>query len=466
MLRRAAQLPRICMACRLGMSQRAATVTFRPSSSRNTGPQRRYASDYTPQSKERIEALISGALDDIESGSKGGNAGKHRGGRRGKRRPHGVPKDEPAEWEREAEPEPEPETNVSKAGDISLSEEVITSVEDTPGQEDFTIDELSTDSQPTVQPAPRTRQFRHDLVNRQSLGVDALGKPVEAFIIKNPNKLRFTRKENPDHPEGVAASDATGEPLTWQSVMPQMTDESELSEEVWQNIEEIRPNDTTIVRRKDFDKLIDYLVDGFTQEQLVTYFSRGNWDKILENTNGPLYTWLVKQSTWSPAQSNDWASLKPKQRQAVAILSGKWKLEILEQIEGLGRSIVWLQPDTFNLIASKDNYVQSWLNSCANILTEPFSGIIERLSEDFLDRSNNERISSRLEECRLSIYARKATVTIILARLDEIVQTIKSQTISVQQINPDNLAGSVLGELGKTTKTALLYDQANSVCID
>ncbi|KAG5922230.1 hypothetical protein E4U42_005542 [Claviceps africana] len=85
-------------------------------------------------------------------------------------------------------------------------------------------------------------------------------------------------------------------------------------------------------------------------------------------------------------------------------------------------------------------------------------GIIERLSNDFLNRSKNERISTHLEECRLGIYTGKPTVTTILSRLDEIVQTIKTETISVEQIESENLIGPVLDELGNITKTALQYE--------
>jgi hypothetical protein len=95
---------------------------------------------------------------------------------------------------------------------------------------------------------------------------------------------------------------------------------------------------------------------------------------------------------------------------------------------------------------------------------ETNSSIIETLSSDFLDRSNNERISSRLQESRLVIYARKPTVATILARLDDILQTVKSQTITTQQIKPEDLDRAVLDELQKTTKTALVYDEATSVC--
>jgi len=94
---------------------------------------------------------------------------------------------------------------------------------------------------------------------------------------------------------------------------------------------------------------------------------------------------------------------------------------------------------------------------------ESSSGIIQRLSNDFINRSKNERISTHLEECRLGIYTGKPNVTTILSRLDEVVQTIKSQTVSVAQIESENLTWSVLDELENITKTALQYDAKSAV---
>jgi hypothetical protein len=51
----------------------------------------------------------------------------------------------------------------------------------------------------------------------------------------------------------------------------------------------------------------------------------------------------------------------------------------------------------------------------------------------------------------------------MLNRLDEIVHTIKSQTTSVEQVEPENLTEPVLDELAKITNTALQYDPERSV---
>lgn len=145
---------------------------------------------------------------------------------------------------------------------------------------------------------------------------------------------------------------ASGVPLHWEDVLPREEGpEFDFSEEVRANIDELRPSDTTVVRRKDFEKLVDALVDGFTREQLVGYFNRGDWEHTLQANDAPSHPWMVKQGAWQAAQSNQWGSLKPKQQQAVLILTAMWNLEIQEQVEGLGRTLIWVQPDIFRLIA-------------------------------------------------------------------------------------------------------------------
>ncbi|KAG5942558.1 hypothetical protein E4U53_007221 [Claviceps sorghi] len=434
MIPRSAQLSRMCLACRLGMPPRPIAFPAGFPSSLSRRPQRRLASDFSVQSKERIEALISGALDESSFKPKGKDATK----RHPRRGPKGRPRGKVVRhW---AQGDIAPARRDTQVGQL---------IDDAGHGHDFASAHMEKEVLPEMaqegdEPASlhpgreknlRGRTRRHDLLQRQSLGVNALGKPVEAIILTNPNRLKRTRKPRPlieDEPAGPAL------PLTLESVFPQYTD---YSDEVLENIEEIRPKDTTVVRRKDFDKLMKRLVDGFTHEQLATYFSNGTWNGARNVDNKPSYPWILEQSPWTAAEAeqNPWENLTPKERRAMLILSAKWKLEIQEHIEGLGGMVLWLKPHVFKLI------------------THSSTGLIQRLSNDFLNRSKNERISTHLEECRLGIYTGKPNVTTILSRLDEVVQTIKSQTVSVEQIDSENLTEPVLDELGSITKTTLHY---------
>ncbi|EFY93182.1 hypothetical protein MAC_00965 [Metarhizium acridum CQMa 102] len=446
MLARATRLPRICLVCRLGILRQVAAVPIRCPSSTTDRRLVRYASDFSPQSKERIEKLISGALDDIESHSKDSGVRKPRLNQKRQCQHRGDVHNEPAKRELK----PGKASGLPDTGDINVTEKLNTSIENAPIRETSTSEEPSTRPQPMSmrgsQPCLETEELRDEFMYRHSLGMDALGKPVDAIIIKNPNRIRATKKGTTRSMKEAQHVNGTVAPFTWRDVIPQKeeVDESGFSKKISENIEEIRPKDTVIIRRKDFNKLVDYLVDGFTASQLKTYLDPANRNKIQGHAEAHLYSWLTEQSPWAAAEPLDLGLHRPKQQQAVAILTEVWKLEIQEHIEGIGRTVVWLKPDIFSLIANLQ------------------SGIIGRLSADFLDKSNKERITSRPEDHRLSIYARKSTVSTILARLDEIVQTIKSQTISVQRVNQENLETSVLMELEKITKTALRYNAITS----
>lgn len=330
------------------MAQRPIAFLARFPSSLSRRPQRRFASDFSIQSKERIEALISGKLDETAFKSKDKHA-KHATRRNPRRwppkgRPRGKPVQELAEWGIEPMRQ---DTNVEQSykntrHDVAHPDKNSNYILPEIVQDGDDATSLPSDHKRNV----REKTFRHDLVVRRSLGMNALGKPAEAIILKNPNKMKRTRKPKPlieDEPAGPAP------PLDWQSVLSQ---DSEISDQVWRNIEEIRPQDTTILRRRDFDKLMKRLLDGFTYEQLVTYFNNGTWDDARTVDNKPSYPWILEQSPWTAAEAepSQWKNLTSKERRAVLILSAKWKLEIQEHIEGPGGRVLWLNPNVFKLI--------------------------------------------------------------------------------------------------------------------
>ncbi|KAG5922231.1 hypothetical protein E4U42_005543 [Claviceps africana] len=366
MIPRSAQLSRTCLACRLGMPPRPIAFLTRFPSSLSRRPQRRLASNFTVQSKERVEALISGTLDDFSSDSKGKGAKRRNSHRGPKGRPRGkfgrrLPQGDVAPTRRDtgvgqvirdAEPDgvsAREENDTLPLDGVSAREE--NDIPPETAQEGDEAASLHPDGEKDV----RRATFRHSLLRRESLGVNALGKPIEALILKNPNRLRRARKPKPlieDEPAGPAP------PLTWESVLPQNLDDSDYSDEVWRNIEDIRPQDT-ILRRRDFDKLMKYLLDGFTYGQLVTYFSHGTWDDTRNVENGPSYPWILEQSPWTAAEPELILAkdLTAKERRAMMILRAKWKLEIQEHIEGLGGRVLWLKPTVFKLITRSSNSV-------------------------------------------------------------------------------------------------------------
>ncbi|KAG5935778.1 hypothetical protein E4U60_002972 [Claviceps pazoutovae] len=394
--------------------------------------------------KERMQALIAGLDEPSSLEVKENHATK---GKSRQRAPKGRPRDrgrtgdtveESAEWD------VEPSSQDKKAAQHFEEEwheiEPISSENDDIGLPN-TVHEGHEGASllPHPERGRRKKSTRRRLIELESIGIDAQGKPIEILVLNNPNKLVRPFRVLP------TMEDETGPGLPLDPQAVYASQDTSFSDEVRQNVEEFKPQEK-IIRKIDFESLMNSLRDSFTAWQLVAYLNEGTWDPAPDVDSEPSFPWILKKSLWKSNEPDPlrWGDLTSKQRRAATILTGKWGLEIQEQVEGLGESVFWLKPNVFQLI------------------TQSSSGIIERLSNDFLDTSKNERISTHLEECRIGVYTGRPNVNLILSRLDEIARSIKSQTISVQQVEQENLTKLVLDELAAITETVLQYDSDNA----
>lgn len=344
MLSRAAALPRVCLSCRLTLSQRSLARQSLRNGCRYPDRPASFASDDGPRSKELVEALISGSTLPTDLVKKPRGKGPVR-----KRFSKGARGGGPADRE------PARNRDHGKDGQVghapSETSPGIPEIPHLPEQTDEIGRDTPSQNEPSDSAPPLAeRVFRHDLLKYHHLGVDALGKPVEALMLKNPNKMKRPRKQIPVLEEPAAV---TGVPIRWQDLVPSEGEsEANVSAQIRQNIEELRPTDGLVFPRKHIYKLIEALVRGFTREQLNAYFNHGGQGSELQASSGPCYPWIVRQEPWKAAHKNDWATLKPKQQQAVLILTAKWGLEVQEQVENMGRFLIWLQPHVFDVITS------------------------------------------------------------------------------------------------------------------
>lgn len=190
--------------------------------------------------------------------------------------------------------------------------------------------------------------FKHDLLHQHDLGVDSLGKRVEALVIKNPNRMKMTRKSAPLIAEESVMPAAN---LRWQDMMPKPSDgEEDSSTEVMTNIEELRPTETDVISETDFRSTMDVLQNGFTSSQLVWYISK-NQEAIAQVDDEPSYPCILRQTRWESASKDALDRMKPKQQLALSIMRSVWKLYKHDEVEGLGRVKVWLPSNTLRLLA-------------------------------------------------------------------------------------------------------------------
>ncbi|RFU80993.1 hypothetical protein TARUN_1208 [Trichoderma arundinaceum] len=440
------------------MLPRAATTLSRLSlHGREEWIQRRcYSSDPVIHSKEKIEALISGRISEKEFKKSTGKASKRPFNKKPWHRRKGD--DDIPDWglaaaSNETNPVVESEVvqDVEEAaieefpelqGDLA---EELRQLEQAAAQDGSIVTETA-----SVEPAKLEREFitkksfRDELIQSRSVSVAALGEKIDAIMLKNPNEMK-----RPKRPVRRVQEEARETTVELDAERDNMVDQKEESDEeamaaAVKHIDDLRPVDRTILQREDFDSLANVLLEGFNMNQLARYFNQKRLAMSGLDLQKPFpYPWIAKQGPWVAAKPDHWGPLRPKQRQVIMIMQMLWNLEVKEQVEGLGRTLIWLKPRIFQLI------------------TPPNSFVLDQLSRDFLFKTNKEKITTSFDDYRINIYAQKSTIPVILSHLDDIVRSIRCQKISSVHIQEPDLDEDILRELEQITKTHIQYNKDN-----
>ncbi|KAL6917618.1 hypothetical protein FSST1_009113 [Fusarium sambucinum] len=279
------------------------------------------------------------------------------------------------------------------------------------------------------------RRLRDDLMHEEPLGVPSLGLPADAIIINNPNKTRIERSPVVIEEEEVAPAN-----IDWESLNPSEIIEPEV-EEINANIEEFRP-DTRILRLTEIGTLVESLCDGFTINQLRDYHR----DCVPEQEEGEIvnYTWIEASVPWKSVNS---VRVRGTDKTAIAqkIVFDKWRVDVMEYENDLGKAYVWMDPDIFPFLL----YNSDGPNNTSRLLW--------MLRRDFLV-GEDEKLTLTIQASRLNITARKSTTYGVLAYMDQYLQGMRSRTIYVSPYLPtgaSNLKPAELKELGRLTKTSI-----------
>ncbi|KAJ3488862.1 hypothetical protein NLG97_g6114 [Lecanicillium saksenae] len=285
---------------------------------------------------------------------------------------------------------------------------------------------------------PKSRPFNHELLTHQHVGVSALGRPVEALILKDPNRMKRSRKQIPVFEPEVTEAKPSVE-LKWTDYVPKPEDQQDPVLQAWDNIDEMRPTENKILPAHEYHKLVAELVDGFTHGQLSSYITMKHAQELEAEADdkSQRYPWIQKQTPWNAAYQIELESRKPKYVCSAAIIDKIWKLEVREQVESLGRALLWVEPVTFRL------------------LTGHGRPVLEAIQREMLNPVNNERLAAKSEESRIGIYASKAAIPPIIERLNGIAQAVTSAPLSTEYIKKENLTQPVLDNLASITNTII-----------
>lgn len=320
-------------------------------------------------------------------------------------------------------------------------------------------DSVASEDDIILDTTPKTRPFNHELLTHQYLGVAALGQPVEALVLKDPNRMKRTKKTLPVYePE---AADASVE-LKWSDYVEPAGEEKDPALEAWDNLDEMKPVDSKTISVHEYHKLVDSLVEGFTRGQLASYITMKHAQELEAEAGGPAkHGWVVKQTPWTPAHEIDLQDTKPKYLLSAAIIDKVWKLEVREQVASLGRTLLWVTPITFKLLTGMQ--VSPFPLLCFMLTFAPIGHgrhVLESIQRDMLNAENSERLAAKSEECRIGIYASKAAIPPIVERLHEAASAITSAQLSTEQLDKDLLEQSVLDSLAGVTSTIIEKDSS------
>ncbi|KAH7158010.1 mitochondrial inner-membrane-bound regulator-domain-containing protein [Dactylonectria estremocensis] len=469
MISRAARLPRICQACRAGLTQRSAVLGFRALPRHDGfGPRRRFASnsDPPPQFNAETEALISEKLWGPKSKSPDVKEEENINDTAY------VDKND-GDWdsvtynEGDSSVSTEIDKFLDEVAEISSQRSQQENIFSKPRRDRNMPTETADERQPAsfIKPQPKPRfvfssnsdsdpvldlpesdrpgsqpkVFRHALLHNEPLGVHALGVPADAIIINNPNMMRWGKKKPR---ETVEKPLIPTKDVDWERFSSMGDgDNIENRDHVWANINEFRP-DTRSLRMRDFQKLCRALVNGFTISQLKDYFRNFKTDVEFDVTPLANYPWIERQAAWTPFNS---LQVTPQVTEQMAyknlfaqkLVVQKWKIGIQEHEDALGQAFVWVDPHYFKFVSHGS---VSFLKGARN---------------DFLDKANNEKLSTTSSECRLNITSRKAPTYAILERLDQHLKNVHHRTIPIGQITKEIPSAAELQDLAGITDTSL-----------
>ncbi|KAH6888151.1 mitochondrial inner-membrane-bound regulator-domain-containing protein [Thelonectria olida] len=449
MISRAARLPRICLACQSRLLQRSVVPNFRAISIRDGFRQRRlFASDSLSKDVD-IDAIIAKKFaqanekvenpkeDEINTSKLDDDEKDIRLSKTDLELIYEI--DKYLFEERDS-------VDVAKHGDSSTHETDADSPESSaePASKNpssntgftFSDDALLETYPEDLARLLKSRAIRGNLLQNAPLGVSALGLEADAIILKNPNYIK-RREEILEEPDQAPSKNRIND-INWSRLRPEFLDKEFMAsrEEVWNNIEELRP-DSKSLRLNDFNKLLHALYEGFTMAQLRDYVREA--PTMPASSDNPLvdYPWVVKDIPWTPFTSITTDQLTSKTIDAYKVLTQKWNIQIQDHVEGVGQTFVWVDPHYFVF------------------LNRGHGAFLKQAKMDFIDEANNEKLSTTSSECRINITSQKASTYAILERLDRYFNRVEDQILPIGKLVKPLPSDEQLQELGRITSTSL-----------
>lgn len=196
----------------------------------------------------------------------------------------------------------------------------------------------------------------------ESLPINILGQPAHAIVMRDVGKWGDRYKLKKMDPEQPRSSASTAWDIS--HLCDSINLDVPTSDEVVQNIHELRPTDTKILLQSEFDRLKRKIMRCFTKAQLATYIRRTSLEakKTQSSDSQATKPWLLRQWPWMPKTDAAGASRGPlytgyisksasaKEKLAVGVLRQCWELSVIELQGKLGYLDCKVADLQFNLL--------------------------------------------------------------------------------------------------------------------
>jgi hypothetical protein len=213
-------------------------------------------------------------------------------------------------------------------------------------------------------PSPQNRTLytsRGHIVapEHEGLSVDILGKPGSAIVLREKRALAKKRGLLK-----LASEPTANAPVDPTSLLSD-EDTAETSDDALLNIHELQPKGTRILSDKQFNKLKNTLVEGFTNAQLAHYIGEYQRIRRLTQEDEPVSEvppWVVETRTWVPfvpgavgavdplLEGYITKAMTPKKRLAVRIMRECWDVSNQKVLERDGCLDIRLRDAEFSLL--------------------------------------------------------------------------------------------------------------------
>ncbi|KAL2136424.1 hypothetical protein VTI74DRAFT_3858 [Chaetomium olivicolor] len=296
----------------------------------------------------------------------------------------------------------------------------------------------------------RTYKSRGHLVapEPEGLSINILGKPGSAIVLRE--KRRVDKK--PRFPRLTPDNDRENDPVDTASLLAVASADA-ASDDVLLNIHELKPRETSILTDKEFRKLKDTLVGGFTSTQLTLYIrdhqeaQRLGQEGARAAEDAP---WVLERQPWAPIVPNALQDVEPhlqgyisrgmapKERLAIRLMRECWDVSNQKILDKDGYASLRLRDVEFSLLTLGN---RRWLEGTPRT-------ILAHVKEVKLTRENRV----------LSVVAPKHAADSILARVHNILLSARTVEFAADLVSPEALERKVLEEVGRASNTVTRLD--------